>query len=100
MVLIYHVILSPSCRSEFINFVGERRIEMDKILDNVVEQLGNDLEGLSICGGGSFFSKTMMRFMKEFDDTKFPNLKQIHLHTNGTLWNKNSLKQYLKFIGI
>ena len=41
-----------------------------------------------------------MRFMKEFDDTKFPNLKQIHLHTNGTLWNKNSWKQYLKFIGI
>ena len=87
----------PSCRSEFINFVGERRIEMDKILDNVVEQLGNDLEGLSICGGAEpFFSKTMMRFMKEFDDTKFPNLKQIHLHTNGTLWNKNSWKAISK----
>lgn len=83
----------PSCRSEFINFVGEQRIQMDKILDNVVEQLGSELTGLSICGGAEpFFSKTMMRFMREFDASKFPKLKKIHLHTNGTLWNKNSWK--------
>ena len=83
----------PSCRSEFINFVGEQRIQMDKILDNVIEQLGSELTGLSICGGAEpFFSKTMMRFMREFDSSKFPKLKKIHLHTNGTLWNKNSWK--------
>lgn len=81
----------PSCRSEFINFVGEKRIQMDKILDSVVDQLGDELEGITLCGGAEpFFSKTMMRFMREFDSTKFPKLKGIHLHTNATLWNKNS----------
>ena len=83
----------PSCRSEFINFVGEQRIQMDKIMDNVIEQLGSELVGLSICGGAEpFFSKTMMRFMREFDASKFPKLKKIHLHTNGTLWNENAWK--------
>lgn len=83
----------PSCRSEFINFVGERRIEMDKTLDKVVEQMGDVLQGITLCGGAEpFYSKTMMRFMREFDSTKFPKLKSIHLHTNGTLWNKNSWK--------
>lgn len=81
----------PSCRSEFINFVGEQRIQMDKILDNVVEQLGDELQSITLCGGAEpFFSKTMMRFMREFDSSKFPKLKGIHLHTNGTLWNVNS----------
>ena len=83
----------PSCRSEFINFVGEQRIQMDKTMDNVIEQLGSELVGLSICGGAEpFFSKTMMRFMREFDASKFPKLKKIHLHTNGTLWNENAWK--------
>ena len=83
----------PSCRSEFINFVGEQRIQMDKILDDVVEQLGDELEGITLCGGAEpFFSKTMLRFMREFDASKFPKLKGIHLHTNATLWNKNSWK--------
>jgi organic radical activating enzyme len=83
----------PSCRSEFINFVGEKRIQMDKIMDTVIEQLGSELVGLSICGGAEpFFSKTMMRFMREFDASKFPKLKKIHLHTNGTLWNENAWK--------
>lgn len=81
----------PSCRSEFINFVGERRIEMDKTLDNVVEQMGDTLRGITLCGGAEpFYSKTMMRFMREFDSTKFPKLKSIFLHTNGTLWNKKT----------
>ena len=81
----------PSCRSEFINFVGEQRIQMDRILDSVVEQLGSTLETITLCGGAEpFFSKTMMRFMREFDSSKFPKLKSIHLHTNGTLWNQNS----------
>lgn len=81
----------PSCRSEFINFVGENRIKMDKILDNIINQVGDTLERIVLCGGAEpFFSKTMLRFMREFDPTKFPNLKHIHLHTNATLWNKNS----------
>jgi len=81
----------PSCRSEFINFVGEQRIQMDRILDNVVEQLGDTLESITLCGGAEpFFSKTIMRFMREFDSSKFPKLRGIHLHTNGTLWNETS----------
>lgn len=81
----------PSCRSEFINFVGERRIEMDKTLDKVVEQMGDTLQGITLCGGAEpFYSKTMMRFMREFDSTKFPKLKSIFLHTNGTLWNEKT----------
>lgn len=81
----------PSCRSEFINFVGERRIKMDDMLNNLINQVGDTIEGIGMCGGAEpFFSKTMMRFMREFDASKFPKLKKIHLHTNGTLWNKNS----------
>lgn len=87
----------PSCRSEFINFVGERRIKMDEMLDNVINQVGDTIEGIGMCGGAEpFFSKTMMRFMREFDASKFPKLKKIHLHTNGTLWNKNSWKAISK----
>ena len=47
----------------------------------------------NVTGGAEpFFSKTMMRFMREFDASKFPKLKKIHLHTNGTLWNENAWK--------
>jgi len=81
----------PSCRSNFINFTGKKREQMDNILDNVVEQLGDELRAINICGGGEpFYSKTFMRFMKEFDSSKFPKLKEIRLHTNGILWSEKS----------
>jgi len=81
----------PSCRSEIINFIGKDRKKMDIMLDSITSQLGEYIENIGMCGGAEpFFSKTMIKFMREFDASRFPKLKTIHLHTNGTLWNKNS----------
>ena len=79
----------PSCRSTFINYKGENRSMVDMKLDSFINQAGNSVRTLILCGSADpFFSKTYLNFMINFDKSKFPKLKQIHLHTNANLWTE------------
>ena len=79
----------PSCRLEFVNLKNELRQKVDNTVDNVTETMGKDIRSITLCGAGDpFFSKSYVRFMKNFDVTKYPSLRNIHLHTNAVLWTK------------
>lgn len=79
----------PSCRLEFINFKNELRDKVDYTVDTVTETMGKDITSITLCGAGDpFFSKSYVKFMKEFDKTKFPKLHKIHIHTNAILWTE------------
>jgi|SRR6056300_110646 len=81
----------PSCRTEKINYEGEQRDRTELLINNIEEQMGENLERIETSGSGDpFFSRTFRKWLMTFDLSKYPNLKHIHLHTNGTLWNKSN----------
>jgi len=92
----------PSCRLNFINLKDKDRDRVNFIMSNIETQLGDDIETMILCGGAEpFFSKTFLTFMKEFDKSKWPSLKHIHLHTNANLWtevNWNRVSKIHKYV--
>lgn len=92
----------PSCRLDFINYDGDKRERTEELINNIEEQLGKGLKQIDCTGTGDpFFSRTFRKWMMSFDPTKYPNLERIHLHTNGTLWNKSNwdrMKNVHKFV--
>ena len=81
----------PSCRLEKINYSGEERTRTELILQSIEEQLSEGLEHIECTGSGDpFFSRTFKKWLMTFKPSLYPNLKSIHLHTNGTLWNESN----------
>lgn len=81
----------PSCRTEKINYEGNKRDKAELLIKKIEEQISRGLEEIVTSGSGDpFFSRTFRKWLMNFDKTKYPNLKRIHLHTNGTLWNKSN----------
>ena len=84
-------LMCPSCRTDKINYEGEKRDRTELLISNIEEQMGEGLERIETSGSGDpFFSRTFRKWLMNFDLSKYPNLKHIHLHTNGTLWNKSN----------
>lgn len=80
----------PSCRMELINFKGKELLNVEEKLLQVENELGSTLEKMTLTGGGDpLFSNSFRKFLLRFDSTKFPNLKNIHLLTNGSLWTES-----------
>jgi|TARA_R110000744_G_scaffold152622_2_gene266769 organic radical activating enzyme len=87
----------PSCRTEKINYEGVQRTRTEELIHNIEEQMGEGLERIETSGSGDpFFSRTFRKWLMEFDLSMYPNLKHIHLHTNGTLWNKSNWERMKK----
>jgi MoaA/NifB/PqqE/SkfB family radical SAM enzyme len=92
----------PSCRISLIMANGEKLDLIDKTMDEVVEVFGKNIDCFYISGTADpFASKTFRNFLLNFDETKFPKLNVIHIHTNAILldeemWDK--LKNVKKFI--
>lgn len=79
----------PSCRLDFINYLGSDRISVEDKLEQINNQLGKDLRYLYLSGSADpFYSKSFRQFLINFDSSKFPFLKRIHIHTNGLLWTE------------
>ena len=79
----------PSCRINLIveNSKGIERVK--KAIDEIQNQYGETTKRLYITGTGDPFVSVGFRdFLRNFDKSKWPNLKSIHLHTNATRWNK------------
>jgi MoaA/NifB/PqqE/SkfB family radical SAM enzyme len=81
----------PSCRTKFINYEGDERERTEQLIEHIEQELSGGLEHIECTGSGDpFFSRTFRKWMMNFDFTKYPNLKKIHLHTNATLWNESN----------
>jgi organic radical activating enzyme len=81
----------PTCRLEKINYEDEKRDRTELILESIETHLAENLEHIECTGSGDpFFSRTFRKWMMDFDPSVYPNLKSIHLHTNGTLWNESN----------
>ena len=87
----------PSCRPDYINLKEELRGEVNNLITDIENNLGSDVETMTLCGGAEpFFSKSIFNFMRNFDSSKFPNLKHIHLHTNANLWTESTWNKISK----
>jgi organic radical activating enzyme len=81
----------PTCRLEKINYEDEKRDRTELILESIETHLAENLEHIECTGSGDpFFSRTFRKWMMDFNPSIYPNLKSIHLHTNGTLWNESN----------
>lgn len=79
----------PSCRLDFINYLGTDRISVENKLQQINEQLAPTLKYIYLSGSADpFYSKSFRQFLINFDSSKFPILQRIHIHTNGLLWTK------------
>ncbi len=79
----------PSCRSELINYYGKDRKQVEKKLDEITNEISSTVKRLYLTGTADpFYSKSFREFLETLDSNKFKKLESIHLHTNGSLWNK------------
>lgn len=79
----------PSCRIDVFSesLKGIQRIK--DTIDLIQTQYGETTKVLYITGTGDPFVSVGFRdFLINFDESKWPNLERIHLHTNATKWNK------------
>jgi hypothetical protein len=78
----------PSCRKDYINYKDDKKDMVDRKLREIDEELSENIEKMYISGNSDpFFSVSFRKFLLNFDNTKYPSLKNIHIHTNGSLWN-------------
>jgi hypothetical protein len=99
----------PSCRSEQVpNDDAESKDFQHKLflLSQIENQFSNSIKRLSITGSGDpFYSKLYRDYLINFDPSKYPNLENIHIITNGVLltekmWNSLNSKQYITSIEV
>ena len=97
----------PACRTDFIVQNSEGIGKVTKRIEEVTEEFGKTIKTIYTSSSGEPFASTATRnFFRNFDKTKFPKLKNIHLHTNATLWDKkmwesmSGIHQYVRSVEI
>jgi len=86
----------PSCRTNLIMANGKEIEFIDEQIENICNLYGKTLTLFYLSGSSDpLASKSLRKFLINFDRNKFPKLKNIHLHTNGLLldeklWNSLS----------
>ena len=99
----------PSCRAELVpndDTNSKEHKSKLKILEYIETNFAKGVKKLLITGSGDpFYSKIYREYLQNFDETKYPNLEEIQIITNGTLLNKTmwdslSAKKYIKIIEI
>jgi organic radical activating enzyme len=79
----------PSCRIEIHTESLKGIDRVKKTIDEIQNQYGETTKTLYITGTGDPFVSVGFRdFLRNFDQSKWPALTRIHLHTNATKWNK------------
>ena len=93
----------PSCRVDLIveNSKGIERVE--KTIDEIDNFYSKNIKRLYLTGTGDpFVSVGFRNYLRNFDPKKYPRLKNIHLHTNASMWNKemwDTMSNAHKYIG-
>lgn len=99
----------PSCRDTLIpnDDIDSEDYKIKKFLLNQIEtHFSESAKKLLITGSGDpFYSKIYRDYLVNFDSSKYPNLQEIQIITNGVLlnqkmWESLQSKQYIKTIEI
>lgn len=76
----------PSCRTEII-IESKNKQQIMKIQNKIQNEALKDADFLYITGSGDPFGSPFFRkWLQTMKKEDMPNLKDIHLHTNGLLW--------------
>lgn len=82
----------PSCRVNLIPNSKEDSPEHErklKILKYIEDNFAKSAKKLLITGSGDpFYSKIYREYLQNFDETKYPNIENIQIITNGKMLNK------------
>ena len=79
----------PSCRVEMIMANSSKIKEVNLKIKEIETHFSHSIVGLYITGSGDpFVSVSFRNFLRNFNPKNYPNLKNIHLHTNATKWDK------------
>jgi MoaA/NifB/PqqE/SkfB family radical SAM enzyme len=99
----------PSCR---VNLIPNDNLESPDhkakihLLKSIEDNFGSGLKRIMVTGSGDpFYSKIYRDYLINFDKSKYPNLEQIQIITNGNLLNEKLWKQmkatpYIKTIEV
>jgi len=92
----------PSCRIDFITSTGKKLKQVEATIEEIESYFSFNIKSLYITGSGDpFTSPSFRNFLRNFDKSKYPKLRNIHLHTNATKWNKkmwNSMKNIHPYV--
>lgn len=79
----------PSCRIDLFVADSKKIKSVKATIDQIEKDYASTIQVLYITGSGDpFISVGFRDFLRNFKPEKYPMLKQIHLHTNATKWNK------------
>jgi MoaA/NifB/PqqE/SkfB family radical SAM enzyme len=79
----------PSCRTDYIQSKGKDLDKALSIQEVILREAMNDAHELYITGSGDGFGGEFWRnLLKSITLEKYPNVKNLHLHTNGVGWTK------------
>lgn len=79
----------PSCRVSYIISNTNKIKEINLTIDEMEETFSNEVAELYITASGDPFASVSFRnYLRNFNQSKYPKLKKIHLFTNASLWNK------------
>lgn len=99
----------PSCRKGMVtNDKDNSPFYLNKlnILKSIEDNLGKSLKSILITGSGDpFYSNLYRNYLINFDESKYPNLEEIKIITNGIMldskmWDKLQSKKYIKSIEV
>jgi MoaA/NifB/PqqE/SkfB family radical SAM enzyme len=99
----------PSCRDCLVpndRINTKEHINKVNILNTIETKLAPTIESILITGSGDpFYSNLYRNYLINFDKSKYPNLKEIKIITNGNmldekLWNSLKSKEYIKTIEV
>lgn len=92
----------PSCRIDLYVADGAKIKKVKSTIAEIEETFGKDLKMIYVTGSGDpFVSVGFRNFLRNFDETKFPSLDSIHLHTNASKWNRemwDTMKPIHKYV--
>ena len=78
----------PSCRVDLIVESSNGIKTINKTIDEIDKTYSQYVKTFYITGTGDpFVSVGFRNFLRNFNPKKYPNLKNIHLHTNASMWD-------------
>lgn len=88
----------PSCRIDYIRLTEGQLKKVEYLHSYVERNILPHVESVALTGvGDPFMSAVFRKFLLEFDSKKYPNIKTVHLHTNGQLFDE---KTYMQMKGL
>ena len=79
----------PSCRVDLIVESSEGIQRIEKTISEIDEHYSKHVKTLYITGTGDpFVSVSFRNYLRNFNPKKYPQLTNIHLHTNASMWTE------------